>query len=257
MMASVQERLLAFVDHRTLIITDFDGTIAPIVALPDQARAHPDAAVALSRLAGAVGGVLILTGRTRPALLRAWGGELPRGVRALCNYGADDPDHPMVMGLASIAALRDAIVESALPDGVLIEPKGTSLALHTRSCRDPQLALAEVRAIIEPIASVLDLDIQQGRDVIDVGIRHGGKPATVARLLRERACSGVLMFGDDHSDLDAFDVLAASIVPSLTVGVLNPEVPDVEQRSDLVVSSPDEVIALMLGITAAVPNAPR
>lgn len=49
--------------RRALIALDYDGTLAPIVADPAAARAHPGAAAALSRLAPLVGTLAVITGR--------------------------------------------------------------------------------------------------------------------------------------------------------------------------------------------------
>src|SRR4051794_18367486 len=52
---------------QAVIALDFDGTLAPIVDDPAQARAHPQAASALRRLAPLVRSIVIITGR--PALI--------------------------------------------------------------------------------------------------------------------------------------------------------------------------------------------
>ena len=62
--------------RRALIAADFDGTLAPIVARPGDARAHPGAVPVLTALAGAVGTLAIITGlprRTRST----WAGSGP------------------------------------------------------------------------------------------------------------------------------------------------------------------------------------
>jgi trehalose 6-phosphate phosphatase len=56
------DALLADPAH-ALIGTDFDGTLAPIVPRPADARAAPGAVAALTALAGAVGTVAVVTGR--------------------------------------------------------------------------------------------------------------------------------------------------------------------------------------------------
>lgn len=241
----------AFLSPDSLLITDFDGTIAPIVAFPAHARAIPGALLALSRIADAIGQVVILTGRTRLSLLVALGDDVPENVRILCNYGADDPLHPLEVDTAPIAALLQQLtaMHGQLPEGVMVEEKGTSIALHTRGCREPDASLAQIGMVIGPVAHELGLDLQQGRDVIDVGIRLGGKAATVRRLLTERTWSSVVMFGDDHSDLDAFDVLGQSATPSLTIGVESEEVPGVGLRSDRVLASPIEVTHLLVEVS--------
>src|ERR1044072_7527892 len=85
------DALLARPD-RAVVLLDFDGTLAPIVPDPEQARAHPDVVPALAALAPRVGSVVILTGRGgKPAV--AYGGfdgvtGLDRLV-VLGHYGAE------------------------------------------------------------------------------------------------------------------------------------------------------------------------
>ena len=56
------QALLANPRH-ALIAMDFDGTLSPIVANPDDARAQPGAVAAMTALAKAVGTVAVITGR--------------------------------------------------------------------------------------------------------------------------------------------------------------------------------------------------
>ena len=49
--------------ERAVVAIDFDGTLAEIVADPEQARAHPDAVPALVALAPHVASVAVVTGR--------------------------------------------------------------------------------------------------------------------------------------------------------------------------------------------------
>lgn len=243
-------RLTGIAPSDLLLITDFDGTLAPIVPIPVHARPIPGALSALRRLAGHLGQVVVLTGRSRASLLAGLGGQVLPGVRILCNYGADDPDRPVSSDLAHITSLLREIthLHDRLPEGVMIEEKGASVALHTRGCDEPIAALAEIISVVTPVAHQLGLALQQGRDVIDIGIHHGGKANAVRQILGERDWGGAIMFGDDHSDLDAFDVLDASPIPTTTVGVRSDEVPDVAARSDVVVDSPEAVTAILLAL---------
>src|SRR4051812_49597563 len=52
---------------------DFDGTLAPIVADPEQARAHPEAVPALAALAPKVASVAVVTGRPAGVAVRHGG----------------------------------------------------------------------------------------------------------------------------------------------------------------------------------------
>ena len=74
---------------RALIATDFDGTLAPIVADPADAAAAPGAAAALTLLAKSAGTVAIVTGRPAAAAVALSGvGEVP-GLIVLGHYGGE------------------------------------------------------------------------------------------------------------------------------------------------------------------------
>ena len=72
---------------RALIALDFDGTLAPIVPDPAQARALPAAVNALRELTPMVGTMAVLTGR--PALIAVEYGSLDQvpGIVVLGHYG--------------------------------------------------------------------------------------------------------------------------------------------------------------------------
>ena len=58
---------------RAVLAFDFDGTLAPIVPDPEQARAHPDAVPALAALAPKVASVAVVTGRPADVAVRHGG----------------------------------------------------------------------------------------------------------------------------------------------------------------------------------------
>ena len=68
----------------TLIATDFDGTLAPIVEDPAQASADPTAVAALGRLGHYVGTVVVITGRAARTAV-----ELG-GFREIAGFGLND-----------------------------------------------------------------------------------------------------------------------------------------------------------------------
>src|SRR3954468_24947288 len=71
---------------------DFDGTLAPIVPDPEQARAHPDAVRALAALAPKVASVAVVTGRPAGVAVRNGGFAGVPGLEHLVvlgHYGAE------------------------------------------------------------------------------------------------------------------------------------------------------------------------
>src|SRR6186713_659242 len=101
------ERALQDVMHlRPLLAFDFDGTLAPIVARPDEARVPESVSLGLAELARDLP-VAIITGRSvadvRPRL-----GFAPHYV--IGNHGAEDPVEPQsARASPALDALRQRI----------------------------------------------------------------------------------------------------------------------------------------------------
>ena len=133
---------------RALIATDFDGTLAPIVADPADAAAAPGAAAALTRLAKSAGTVAIVTGRPAAAAVALSGvGEVP-GLIVLGHYGGERWEAGELTSAAApdgVARVRQALpgvlAAAGAPQGTRIEDKGTALAVHTRQTASPEAAL--------------------------------------------------------------------------------------------------------------------
>ncbi|MEP7351668.1 MAG: trehalose-phosphatase [Acidobacteriota bacterium] len=196
-----QSILAALAQERTLCAFDFDGTLAPIVKHPDQARLSDCTRQLLVRLAELYPCV-ILSGRGRAELLGKLGGIPFAGVfgsHGAEGGGAKPEAHPLVTQWK--AALELGL--SSVP-GLWVEDKGLSLAVHYRdSSRKP-----EVRRQILLIAQNLDqARIVGGKDVVNVVV--DGDPHKGTALLAERdrlRCESVLYVGDDDNDEDAFAI---------------------------------------------------
>src|SRR5258705_13126316 len=74
---------------RALIALDFDGTLAPIVADPAAARAHPGAVPALRRVAAAVGTLAVITGRPAASAVDLGGFAAVPDLVVLGHYGLE------------------------------------------------------------------------------------------------------------------------------------------------------------------------
>ncbi len=144
------DRLVADPSHG-LVALDFDGTLAPIVPRPEDARALPGAAAILTRLAARVRRVAVVTGRPAADAVAFGGLDAVPGLVVLGHYGLerwadgriDSPaDHP---GVAVAREALRALVAPA-PEGTHLEDKGHSLAVHTRNTDDPAGTLAGLRA---------------------------------------------------------------------------------------------------------------
>lgn len=227
-----------------LVVTDFDGTLAPIVGDPNAVAPVPGAAAALEDLAAQVRSLVLLSGRARDSLNQVFPPELIPSVRTLCNYGADGLRSDV--DLRQLERFREQVTFAVLPPGVRVEEKEYSLAVHTRGTDNPIGNLHTTYLALAPVAANLGLTVHRGRDVLDFSVSTMTKAAAVRRLIAEVEPFGVVIFGDDHSDIDAFQSLR---IPKLAVGVVSHEVEEMEYIADVVLHSPTEVVAFMRELT--------
>ncbi|HEX2312213.1 MAG TPA: trehalose-phosphatase [Thermomonospora sp.] len=236
---------------------DFDGTLAPIVEDPAQARAHPGAAPALARLASLVGAVLVVTGRPAALAVEYGGLAAVDGLVVLGQYGLERweagkltvPEPPPGVAEAR-AKLPGVLAAVKAPEGVHIEDKGQALAVHTRRCAEPQVALDRLRGLLEALAERTGLRVEPGRYVLELRPPGVDKGLALRSHLAERSGppSALLYAGDDLGDLaafDAVDALRAAGVPGVTVCSGSAEVTALAERADVVVDGPAGVVRLL------------
>ncbi|MFF3466273.1 trehalose-phosphatase [Streptomyces sp. NPDC001984] len=255
---------------RTAVIgLDFDGTLAPIVPDPDQARAHPDAVPALAALAPKVASVAVVTGRPAGVAVRYGGFAGVPGLEHLVvlgHYGAERWDavsgtvtapaaHPGVAGVrAELPGFLDSI---GAWHGTWIEEKGRAVAVHTRRADDPQAAFEALRGPLTDLATRHGLIVEPGRLVLE--LRPPGMDKGVALLehFRATAAESVLYAGDDLGDLPAYaavDKLRSDGVPGLLVCSGSTEVTELAERADIVVNGPEGVVDLLRSLAAELPQ---
>ncbi|WP_189919801.1 trehalose-phosphatase [Kitasatospora xanthocidica] len=237
---------------------DFDGTLAPIVADPSRARAHPGVAGALRVLAAEVGAVVVVTGR--PAALAVEYGGLAGvpGVVVLGHYGAERWEDGEVSAPEvhpGVAAVREALpgvlARVGAPEGVWLEDKGRSVAVHTRRTEAPEEVLESLRAPVAELAAGHGLVVEPGRLVLELRPPGVDKGAALTGFLRERGARSVLYAGDDLGDVAAFaaveelrgEGVAGLLVCSGAVG--DAPVRELADRADLVVPGPAGVVELL------------
>lgn len=246
------------------ILCDIDGTLAPIVARPEQAHVPEETSVLLGRLGRRFGCVACISGRpatearrlvgvgsvayagshgaevlgpgaTRPNLLSAFASWEPR-VRAF----ALDHDSP---------ELRTARVR--------IEDKGAIFAFHWRGAPDEDAA----RTLVEGIAAEAEAAgfvTHWGRLVLEVRPPVPVDKGIAVRDILGRAGVRTALFGgDDATDLDAFDALSAmagrdELDAVVRVGVRSAEGPAaITERADLVVDGVPGFVRVLEALQAA------
>ena len=252
---------------RAVVALDFDGTLAPIVADPERAHAHPDAVPALARLAPKVAAVAVVTGRPAEAAVRLGGFAGVAGLEHLTvlgHYGLERWDaatgdvtapevHP------GIAALRAELAVLPVPEGTWIEDKGHAIAVHTRRTADPDAAIVALDAPLRTLAERHRLAVEPGRMVMELRPPGMDKGVALTGFLRERDAGSVLFAGDDLGDLAAYAAVEALRAGSGLPGLLvcsapatgEPPVAALADRADLVVPGPDGVAALLAALADA------
>ncbi|MFI9781949.1 trehalose-phosphatase [Kitasatospora sp. NPDC051984] len=252
-------------DPRSAVVgLDFDGTLAPIVADPERARAHPGVVPALTALAPLVGSVVIVTGRPA-ATAAAYGGfGAVAGLEHLTvlgHYGAERWDArtgavtaaPAPPGVAAVRGeLPSLLGELKAAGGVSVEDKGRALAVHTRRADDPDGELARLRAPLAELASRHGLVVEPGRMVLELRPPGVDKGVALRKFLAEREAGPVLFAGDDLGDVAAYEEVESRRKdghPGLLVcsGPVTGEAPvrELADRADLVVAGPAGVVDLL------------
>ncbi|KAA0942907.1 trehalose-phosphatase [Streptomyces apricus] len=250
---------------KAVLAFDFDGTLAPIVPDPEQARAHPDAVPALAALAPRVASVAVVTGRPAGVAVRYGGFAGVPGLDHLVvlgHYGAERWDavtgtvrapapHPGVAAArAELPGFLDGI---GAWQGSWIEEKGRAVAVHTRRAQDPQAAFEALREPLAQLAHRHGLIVEPGRLVLELRPPGMDKGVALGEYVREVGAESVLYCGDDLGDLPAFaavEKLRSDGVPGLLVCSGSTEVTELTDRADLVVPGPEGVAQLLTTLAA-------
>ena len=183
-----------------LLALDFDGTLAPIVAQPEHARAPLSISTALAQL-GELLPVAIVTGRSI-ADVEDRLGFTPHYI--VGNHGAEGlPGAKAGQGAQTIAQWRrtlDADMGARLQTaGVSIEDKGHTISLHYRLARDRAHALSTIETVIQslhPPPQVIDGKCV--KNLLPPG--SADKYQAVVALAQIAACDSVIFAGDDVTD---------------------------------------------------------
>ncbi len=256
---------------RAAILTDVDGTLAPIAARPEQAAVPPRASELLARLNERYGLVACVSGRRAEEARRLVGVD---GIAYAGNHGLelllpgeDAPRFdPSLQGRERdaadfIAGLGHDTLSQA---GLRLEDKGPIQALHWRGAEDDRTAEAQAHEVAAK-AGRAGLELRWGRKVLELRPPGGGgKDAAVAALLANppvaRSSFGSLSdpkldraayAGDDRTDLDAFRRLREMSVSdelevAVCVGVVSAEGPrEIADEADLTVDGTAGWLALL------------
>jgi trehalose 6-phosphate phosphatase len=247
----------------TTFFFDFDGVLSPVTDDPDSSQPISSVVGVLGDLSDAVARVAIVSARPvgflQPRfaslehvdLYGLYGLEVWHDGQVVTEPAA----LPWVPAMADLAERAGA----ELPDSILVEYKRLSVALHYRAA--PQLA-ETVESWAEQQADRLGLKVQGGRMVVEVKPPvDQDKGMVISGAVVDAGCAWY--FGDDMSDIKAFDALRAreAVDPAffgMCVAVANPETgAEVSSAADLTLDSPEAVADFLEeGLTVLSTQAP-
>lgn len=213
------------------ILSDIDGTLAPIVPNPEDARISVRARDALLRLIDEGVDVGFITGR---ALEKARNIVDIPGAYYAGNHGLNIAADGVIESPEELRAyvgwaqqvIRDASYLSIL--GVIVEDKGPVVAFHYRMAEEEDAARESIETAIGLSDAARNFRVQHGRKVIELRPPLAVDKGTAVEVLAMRmGARSVLTMGDDATDLDMFRGvrdLRERGVPGASVSVWSNEV---------------------------------
>jgi trehalose 6-phosphate phosphatase len=199
-----------------LVALDFDGTLAPVVDKPDQARALPAAREAVLRLSVMPHTrVAVISGRSLSSLEEV--ADLPDHVLHVGSHGVElRLDEPAAtFDLTDTEQIRIVHLEEKLSevadnlDQVWLEPKPAGFALHTRLATEENSRVAHLEALEEFGDDADEYTVREGKDVLEISVRTATKGDSIEHLRAYTNSTAVFFAGDDVTDEDGFEALEA------------------------------------------------
>jgi trehalose 6-phosphate phosphatase len=233
---------------RAAIFCDVDGTLAPIVQRPEDARVPEETSRLLGRLARRYGCVACVSGRSVADVRRLVG---VGGVAYAGSHGAEllEPGSttPRVAEafknwerqVKAFVAERDTAELRSLR--IRIEDKGPIMTFHWRGAPNEERARTHLEGLAQE-AETAGLAIHWGRKVLEIRPPVPvNKGQAVRDLVLRTGVRTALFGGDDVTDLDGFAALETlveegTLEAAVRVGVRSEEgPPEIVRQADLVV----------------------
>ncbi len=223
-----------------LVASDYDGTLAPIVSDPAQAKPLREAAVALRMLATLPQThVAIISGRALRDLADLT--NPPEDVHLVGSHGSEfDLDFATSLS-PETSKLRDRVLEelsqiATKGTGFSVEQKPASIAFHYRNAPDDEADRA-VKAVMSGPAALKGVFTKYGKKVVELGVVSTDKGQALEAMRHRLGASAVVFLGDDKTDEDAFATLTG---PDIAV-----KVGPGETRAPFRVDGPEDVAKVL------------
>lgn len=208
-----REVLEQFVWSNVLLAFDYDGTLAPIVANPEQATMRPQTRELLAELTKLYR-VIVISGRALPDALKKLRGV---GVLEVVGNHGIEPWHTADRHIAEVQRWRPMLDECFAPfKGVAIEDKVFSVAVHYRQSREKKRVQA---AILKASAMLGDVRLIGGKQVVNILPSDAPHKGMALERAREQLhCDTAIYVGDDETDEDVFGLDQPGRLLAIRVG---------------------------------------
>lgn len=196
---------------RLLVASDYDGTIAPIVADPAKAYPHGESVRALRALAGLSGTTAaVISGRALRDLAAL--SRLPVEVQLIGSHGSEfDVGFVHAIDNDAKQLLREVVTAlnniAAEHPGVTVETKPASVALHVRNA-SPEIGRRALQHARQGPACWVGVQVTEGKAVIELAVVPTDKGSALSTVRHQESASAAVFFGDDVTDEKAFRVLS-------------------------------------------------
>jgi trehalose 6-phosphate phosphatase len=246
------------------VVTDIDGTISAIAPTPAEAIVDPGAQAALALLAERLAVVAVVSGRAPqdgaamvglPELIYVGNHGLERIVRGTpWTHPVAAAAQPAIT--AALAEFESAARSAADVPWLLVEHKGVTGTIHYRLAPNQTAAALLLEPLAREVADRHGLRLTLGRMIFEVRPALAVNKGTAIReLAQDLGLRGIVFFGDDVTDVDAFRALRelreAGEAATLRVGVLGPDTsPAVLAEIDMSVDGVPACTATLIALAA-------
>jgi trehalose 6-phosphate phosphatase len=215
------------------ILLDIDGTLLDIAATPHDVRVPPALRKTLATLKERTdGAIALVSGRSlsdidlifAPLKLSAVGGH-----GAEIRIGANGKANGVLSRFLDRKTRARLIEVAEVDEGVIMEDKGYSVALHYRLAPDKKRAIEDAVAAICGELPAGTVEVLPGKAVIEIKKSGFNKGTALRALMTQQPFAGrkPIFIGDDVTDEAAFAIVPEFDGLAISVGRM---VPGVAQR---------------------------
>lgn len=196
--------LRKFITKNTLVVFDLDGTLAPIISEPSSIKISPEVRHLLQSIMS-YAPVAVITGRSRNDALQYLGFDPDylignHGAEGLKLWRAAEIDFRQHCRIWKEQLLPQL---SEIDQGVVLEDKGTTLAVHYRSASHQNIVRTHLHNIVKHLTPCPR--VVEGKCVINiVPMDAPHKGDALIELMSEAGVGQAFFVGDDVTDEDIF-----------------------------------------------------